>query len=51
MGTAFVEARVGENSFEGVWGGLRFDFGERDKTLSAVTARMTRLSGRRCSPS
>ncbi len=33
MGTAFVEARVGETSFEGVWGGLRFYFGQRDKTL------------------
>jgi hypothetical protein len=33
MGTAFVEARVGGKSFEGVWGGLRFYFGQKDKTL------------------
>jgi hypothetical protein len=33
MGTAFVEGRLGEKSFEGVWGGLRLYFGQRDKTL------------------
>jgi hypothetical protein len=33
MGTAFVEGRVGSNNFEGVWGGLRFYFGRKDKSL------------------
>ena len=31
--SAFVEGRIGSNSFEGVWGGLRFYFGRKDKTL------------------
>jgi hypothetical protein len=35
MGSAFVEGRVGENDFHGVWGGLRFYFGASDKTLMA----------------
>jgi hypothetical protein len=30
---AFVEGRVGENSFHGVWGGLKFYFGPNDKPL------------------
>ncbi len=33
MGTAFVEGRVGDKSFEGVWGGLKLYFGQKDKTL------------------
>jgi hypothetical protein len=33
MGSAFVEARFGETQFQGVWGGLRFYFGQKDKTL------------------
>ena len=33
MGTAFLEGRVGSASFEGVWGGLRVYFGQKDKTL------------------
>jgi hypothetical protein len=33
MGTAFVEGRVGSTSFEGVWGGVRVYFGQKDKTL------------------
>jgi hypothetical protein len=35
MGSAFVEARVGEGDFHGVWGGLRFYFGQKDKPLIA----------------
>ena len=35
MGSAFVEGRVGENDFHGIWGGLRFYFGASDKTLVA----------------
>ena len=33
MASAFIEGRVGENDFEGVWGGLRFYWGQKDKTL------------------
>ncbi len=33
MGAAFVEGRVGSKSFEGVWGGLKIYFGQKDKTL------------------
>jgi hypothetical protein len=33
MAAPFVEGRVGENNFRGVWGGLRFYFGQKDKTL------------------
>jgi hypothetical protein len=33
MATAFAEARIGEGDFQGVWGGLRFYFGNKDKTL------------------
>ena len=33
MGTAFVEGRVGSSNFEGTWGGLRFYFGQKNKTL------------------
>jgi hypothetical protein len=35
MGTGFVEGRLGENDFHGVWGGLRFHFGQKDKPLIA----------------
>jgi hypothetical protein len=35
MGSAFVEGRVGEGEFHGVWGGVRFYFGGTDKTLVA----------------
>ena len=33
MASAFIEGRIGENDFEGIWGGLRFYFGQKDKTL------------------
>jgi hypothetical protein len=33
--SAFVEARVGEGEFRGVWGGLKFYFGAKDKPLIA----------------
>ena len=33
MAALFAEARVGEGDFHGVWGGLRFYFGQSDKTL------------------
>jgi hypothetical protein len=33
MGALFVEARLGEHNFEGIWGGLRFYYGQKDKTL------------------
>lgn len=33
MAALFVEGRVGEDSYRGVWGGLRFYFGRTDKTL------------------
>jgi len=33
MGALFVEGRAGSGDFHGVWGGLRFYFGNHDKTL------------------
>lgn len=33
MAALFAEGRVGEHSDHGVWGGLRFYFGQKDKTL------------------
>ncbi|MBI5262276.1 MAG: hypothetical protein HY852_10735 [Bradyrhizobium sp.] len=33
--TAFFEARVGEGDFQGIWGGLKFYFGQKDKPLIA----------------
>jgi hypothetical protein len=33
MGAVFVEARLGEHQFQGIWGGLKLYFGQRDKTL------------------
>ena len=33
MASAFVEARVGEHQFQGIWGGLRVYFGQQDKAL------------------
>ena len=33
MGALFVEGRVGENDFRGIWGGLRVYYGQNDKTL------------------
>jgi hypothetical protein len=33
MGSLFVEARVGENNYHGVWGGVRVYFGQHNKTL------------------
>ena len=33
MGALFVEGRIGEEDFKGVWGGLRFYAGAKDKTL------------------
>jgi hypothetical protein len=35
MGSAFIEARVGERDFHGVWGGIKFYFGQKDKSLIA----------------
>ena len=35
MASAFVEARIGENDFRGVWGGLKLYFGPDDKSLIA----------------
>jgi hypothetical protein len=35
MGSAFIEGRVGEGDFHGVWGGIRFYFGNGDKPLIA----------------
>jgi hypothetical protein len=35
MGSAFVEARVGEQNFHGIWGGLKLYFGQSDKPLIA----------------
>ena len=33
MGSLFVEGRVGEEDYKGVWGGLRFYVGQKDKSL------------------
>ena len=33
MSSGFVEARLGTDEFEGIWGGLRFYFGRMDKPL------------------
>jgi hypothetical protein len=33
MASAFVEGRVGSNQFEGIWGGLRVYFGQKEKSL------------------
>lgn len=33
MASLFAEARIGESTFHGVWGGMRFYFGQKDKTL------------------
>jgi len=35
LASAFVEGRVGENNFHGIWGGLKFYFGPTDKPLIA----------------
>jgi hypothetical protein len=35
MASAFIEGRIGENNFDGVWGGLRFYWGQQDKPLIA----------------
>jgi hypothetical protein len=35
MASGFIEGRVGESQFHGVWGGLRFYFGGKDKPLIA----------------
>jgi hypothetical protein len=35
MVSAFVEARVGESNFNGIWGGLKFYLGEKNKSLLA----------------
>jgi hypothetical protein len=34
-GAAFVEGVAGEDSFHGIWGGLKFYFGRADKPLIA----------------
>ena len=33
MGSVFVEGRVGEGNYRGVWGGLKVYYGQREKTL------------------
>jgi hypothetical protein len=33
MGSLFIEGRAGEGDFHGVYGGLRFYFGNHDKSL------------------
>jgi hypothetical protein len=33
MASAFVEGRIGSGNYQGVWGGLKFYFGQTDKTL------------------
>ena len=33
MAALFAEARIGENDFHGVWGGVRFYFGQKNKSL------------------
>jgi hypothetical protein len=33
MGSLFVEGRYGEDNATGVWGGIRFYFGQKDKSL------------------
>jgi hypothetical protein len=33
--SAFIEARAGESNFNGIWGGLKFYFGAKDKPLIA----------------
>ncbi|HEY7248395.1 MAG TPA: tail fiber domain-containing protein [Xanthobacteraceae bacterium] len=35
MGALFVEGRVGQGDFHGVWGGFKVYFGQRDKSLLA----------------
>jgi hypothetical protein len=35
MSSAFVEARIGERDFHGIWGGLKLYFGQSDKPLIA----------------
>ena len=35
MASLFVEARLGEDDFHGVWGGVKFYFGQKDKPLIA----------------
>jgi hypothetical protein len=35
LGSAFVEARVGEDDFHGIWGGIKLYFGPDDKSLIA----------------
>jgi hypothetical protein len=33
MAALFVEGRIGEDDYHGVWGGIRFYFGQKDKSL------------------
>ena len=33
MASIFAEGRVGEDDYKGIWGGVKFYFGQRDKTL------------------
>jgi hypothetical protein len=33
MASLFVEGRIGESNYTGIWGGVKFYFGNRDKTL------------------
>jgi hypothetical protein len=33
LASAYVEGRIGEDKFDGIWGGLRIYYGQSDKTL------------------
>ena len=33
MAALFAEGRIGEDDYHGVWGGIRFYFGQKDKSL------------------
>lgn len=33
MASLFAEGRIGENGYDGIWGGLRFYFGQKNKSL------------------
>ncbi len=35
LASGFIEGRVGEGDFHGVWGGMKFYFGQKDKPLIA----------------
>ena len=39
MASLFAEGRIGEDDYHGVWGGVRFYFGQNDKTLDPPSPR------------